>query len=32
MSLQSFSYKGECVVCERTHIEAFKKRGGLGYG
>ena len=26
-----FSYKGGCGVRERTHIEAFKRRGGLGY-
>ena len=26
-----FSYKGGCGVHERTHIETFKRRAGLGY-
>ena len=26
-----FSYKGGDCVCGRTHIEAFKRRTGLGY-
>ena len=26
-----FSYKGECGVRGRTHIEVFKRRAGLGY-
>ena len=26
-----FSYKGWCVVCGCSRIEAFKRRAGLGY-
>ena len=26
-----FSHKGGCGVCGRTHIEAFKRKAGLGY-
>ena len=26
-----FSYKGGCVVRERTRIEVFETRAGLGY-
>ena len=26
-----FSYKGGCGMCGCTHIEAFKRRAGLGY-
>ena len=29
--MMSFSYKGRCGIRERTHIEAFKTRAGLGY-
>ena len=27
--MEHFSYKGGCGVCERTHIETFKRRAGL---
>ena len=29
--MKRFSYKGGCGMCERVHIEAFKRRAGLGY-
>ena len=29
--MERFSYKGECGVCERMRIKAFKRRAGLGY-
>ena len=28
---ECFSYKGGCGICECTHIEALKRRAGLGY-
>ena len=29
--MEHSSYKGGCAVSERTRIEMFKRRAGLGY-